>query len=127
MSRFKGSAARLGLAALAVAAVLSAGCLISRQRTIRTQGKELTTEDLAVLQVGQTTRAQVEAMFGPPTSVLTASPETEVLLYVYESKETSRTGVFLVYNSIGDVTQITTYRFEFTDGVLTGYQRKTTE
>jgi len=126
MSRFMGRVARPLLVALAVAAALSAGCLVSRTLRVHTEGKKLSDTDLAMLQEGKTTREQVEGMFGTPTKVLTPAPGREVLLYVYKSEEQSDVGVFLVYKSVRNTTQVITYRFEFADGVLTRFSMEST-
>jgi outer membrane protein assembly factor BamE (lipoprotein component of BamABCDE complex) len=118
---------RLGLAALALAVALAAGCLYTRDRTIRTSGRELTPQALASLQKGITTPQDVEKLFGPPQRTLTPGPGGEVLIYDYESQETTNTSVFLLYRSASSLTHAANYRFEFKDGVLTGYTVQSTD
>ena len=126
MSRTGGLTTRWALALLAVAVFVTAGCLFTRDRTIKMRGNELTPEALASLQEGVTTAADVQKMFGPPDRMLTPEPGREVLLYNYESQETTNTSVFLLYRSAGSVTRAGSYRFEFKDGVLTGYNVEST-
>ena len=121
MLRCGGVARRLALAALLVAAVVAAGCLYTRDRTIKMRGNQLTAEALGSLQKGVTTSADVEKLFGPPDRMMTPEQGREVLLYSYESQETSNTTVLVLYRSGSSLTHSTLYRFEFKDGLLTGY------
>lgn len=121
MFRCGGVGRWLAVAALLVAAVVAAGCLYTRDRTIKVRGNELTAEALGSLQKGVTTPADVEKLFGPPDKMLAPEQGAEVLLYSYESQETSNTSVFVLYRSGSSLTHSTVYRFEFKDGLLTGY------
>ena len=127
MLRCGGLGRRLGMTALLVAAVVAAGCLYTRDRTIKVHGNELTAEALATLQKGVTTPADVEKLFGPADKMLTPEPGQEVLLYGYESQETANSSVFLLYHSASSVSYATSYRFEFKDGLLTGYTVESTK
>jgi len=120
------SKATTGLAALALAVLLSAGCIYTRDRTVRMRGYELSRDALASLQKGVTTPADVEKMFGQPDQTLTPEPGRQVLVYHYESNEVSRVSAFVVYRSGTNRTHASTYRFEFRDGLLTGYKVEST-
>jgi len=120
------SRARTGLAMLALAVLLSAGCIYTRDRTVRLRGYELSQDALASLQKGVTTPADVEKMFGTPAQTLTPEPGRQVLVYHYESNEMCQVSAFVVYHSGTNVTHASTYRFEFKDGLLTGYKVEST-
>jgi len=92
--------ARCGVAALALAALVSAGCF----HTLGGTSREPSVEALGKLHQGVTTPADVERLFGPPTQTLRPAPDKQLLRYDYGAKE--------------DPQHPVRYQFEFTDGVL---------
>ncbi len=117
---------RTGLAVLALVLLVGAGCIYTRDRTVRLRGYEISQDALSALQKGVTTPAEVEKKFGQPDQTLTPGPGRQVLVYEYQKNEVTRVSAFVVYSSGKNVSHGSTYRFEFKDGVLTGYTVKST-
>ena len=91
---------RWGLAALALATLLSAGCF----HTLGGTSGEPSIAALGKLHQGVTTPADVENLFGPPTGTLRPAAQGTLLRYDYGGG--------------GDAQHVLRYQFEFTDGVL---------
>jgi hypothetical protein len=117
-------ATRAGMAALAMVVALGSGCIYMRDRTTQIRGYELSPSAQESLQKGVTTPADVEKMLGRPDQTITPAPGQQVLVYQFESNTVTHVSAFVVYRSASSLTHASTYRFEFKDGLLTGFTVK---
>jgi hypothetical protein len=110
-----------GVAALAAASVLLAGCLVVSGRSVDEHGTAVSDRTLMQIRPGETTEQWLLAALGPPTerNPVVDQPDTSILKYTYSRSESSGGAVFLLF--AGGSTRRTSWTtsFEAVDGVIT--------
>jgi hypothetical protein len=109
---------RLLLTAHLAACLALAGCIVSVEKTVE-EGRALPDPAVvASLAEGQTTRAELVAMLGTPTSATETADAGELLVYEYRSRQDTRTSVLLLLNWASQVTRVVRHKFALRDGVV---------
>lgn len=107
--------------ALTCLSLALAGC-VSVTRTIYTRGAIAGPEALLGVKAGETTRADIVKMFGPPSWTETKG-DIEVLKYLTRSREACRTRYLFVYSSGSRISTSAEYAFEIRGGVVQSVKR----
>jgi outer membrane protein assembly factor BamE (lipoprotein component of BamABCDE complex) len=106
------------LAAVALLAFVSSGCLVSGHSNVERSGTYVSESTMKEIKPGKTDKAWVMAVVGPPTERTVIDREREIWRYAYTETKSSSGSVFLLFGgSDRKVTQGTLF-IELTGNIV---------
>jgi len=100
---------------------LTVGCLVSNNSQTTRSGKEVTEPTLAQLEIGETTRAWVEATLGVPSSSRVVDEQTEIISYTATRTTKKQSSLIFIFKSNKETDDRETVFLEFKESVLNRY------
>ena len=110
----------LGYVILA-ALITQSGCAFVAHKDVDVHGRKVSNRDLAQLKTGETTRAQLIAMLGAPTSTHEEEAGVEVLSYTYRETTEKNSALVCIWPTNDKTTTSGTVRFRLKNDALLEY------
>ena len=97
------------------------GCAFVAHKDVDVHGRKVSSEELAQLKTGETTRTQLIAMLGAPTRTHEEEAGVEVLSYTYRETTEKNSALVLIWATRSKTTTFGTVKFRLQDDVLVEY------
>jgi outer membrane protein assembly factor BamE (lipoprotein component of BamABCDE complex) len=118
-SRNRSLATFVPFVVLLLATPIMSGCLFAGGSKTDITGRQVSRAEVASIQPGKTTEAQVLQMLGPSTTTTTMSDASVMHSWVATRKERKSGAMFLIFANASEKTETTTLSVTCKDGIVT--------
>ena len=105
--------------------LLLSGCMIAGNKTVNFSGTKIDKKDLFKIKIGQTTRSELIALFGAPTSKwLSPDKSIEKLTYCHKKTVTNQSVLIFIWAFNDTDHETNTVAFTLKDGIVESYRKE---